>query len=126
MTLETRGGLRVRWTRNQKETVRYVSALFRFWTDRDLDAHRSHLAIHAPDLDRSLLDPVSDFRRVVSQLPNVGYAVSADLERAFNGSLRRLMLATEADWAAIETTSAKGKKRKLGPARAKRILEALK
>lgn len=126
MTLETRGGLRVHWSASQKASVRYICALYRFWTDRALDSHRSHLAIHAPDFDNSLLTPVSDFRRVVAQIPNVGFKTSAAVEQVFGGSLRRMMFATEEEWAAITTVDDKGKPRRIGAARAKKILEALK
>jgi ERCC4-type nuclease len=132
MTLETRGGLRVRWTRSQKETVRYVSALYRFWSDRDLDDHRSHLAVHAPDLDSALRVPISDFRKGLMMLaPGVGMALSKSIEqrvydeRKGEGSWRRLMLLTEAEIADIVSADSKGKPRRIGPARAKRILEAL-
>jgi ERCC4-type nuclease len=126
LTLQHRGGLAVRWTNDQAATVRYLTALYRWWTDHDLDAHKSHLAIHAPDLDSALRRPVSDFQRVVAQIPGIGLKRSAAVDAAFDGSFRRLMLATEAEWAEITTTDNKGKARKLGPAAAKKILEALK
>lgn len=101
MTLETRGGLRIRWTRNQEETIRYVCALYRFWCDRDLDAHRSHLAIHAPDLDRALLVPVSDERRVYASFPDISYTRSAAVERHF-ATVWDAANALEPEWAKVD------------------------
>lgn len=125
INLETRAGLRVLWSPDQKRTVRWLAALYRYWTDKDLDQHKSHLAIHAPDLDSSLLRPVSDFQRVVAQIPGVGLKRSAAVDTAFDGSFRRMMLATESEWAEITTEDGKGKSRRIGTATAKKIMEAL-
>jgi ERCC4-type nuclease len=100
-TLEHRGGLRVRWTRNQKETVRHVSTLYRCWTDRDLDEHRSHLAIHAADLDRALTTPVSLKRRIASLLPHIGYTRSEAVDKHF-ASIRIMVDADAKEWMLID------------------------
>ena len=100
-TLEHRGGLRVRWTRNQKETIRHIATLYRCWTDRDLDDHRSHLAIHAPDLDRALTNPVSLKRRIAAVLPHIGYTLSGAVDDYFP-SVWRMINASEEDWRDID------------------------
>jgi ERCC4-type nuclease len=100
-TLEHRGGLHVRWTQNQKETVRAVSTLYRCWTDRDLDEHRSHLAIHAPDLDRALGTPITLRRRIAAVLPHIGYTLSAAVEKHFP-SIWRMMNAEPKEWMEID------------------------
>lgn len=125
LTLETRGGLHIRHCNTRRDSVRYLISLYRFWTDKDLDQHKSHLAIHAPDVDPSLGIPISTFRRAVAQLPGVGFKTSAAVERTFGGSFRRMMLATEATWAEIVTKDDAGKTRKLGAAKARAIMEAL-
>lgn len=122
--LETRGGIRVRHTNTKRDSLRFIIALYRFWTDKDLDEHKSHLAIHAPDLDNTLALPVSDFRRVVAQIPGIGYKTSRSVEHHFEGSFRRMMLATAAEWAEITTTHG-GKERRLGPAKATAITDFL-
>jgi ERCC4-type nuclease len=101
LTLETRGGIRVRWARNSKETFRYVSNLFRFWTDRDLDQHRSHLAIYAPDLDRGLQVPISLKRQIASQLPGIGYTKSRAVDAYFS-SIWSMVNASEKEWMQVE------------------------
>ena len=100
LTLETRGGLRVRWTRNQKETIRYVCALYRFWVDRDLDDHKSHLAVHAPDLDRALRIPLTLKRQVAAQLPGIGFERSRAVDTHFP-SIWAMVNASEKEWAQV-------------------------
>lgn len=124
LTLAIRGGLWPRWTRHQRETVRYIGALYRWWSDHALDEHKSHLAMHAPDLDRSLLTPASDERYAIGGFPHVGYKLSAAAEQQF-GSVWRAVNASEAEWAELTTHDTKGKARRLGPARAKKIFDAL-
>ena len=101
LTLETRGGIRVRWARNPKESLRYVSNLFRFWTDRDLDQHRSHLAVYAPDLDRELRIPIALKRQIASQMPGIGYTKSRAVDAHFR-SLWELFNASESEWMKID------------------------
>lgn len=132
LTLETRGGLRVRWTPDQQATVRYLTALYRFWTDKDLDGHKSHLAIHAPDFDNTLKRPVSSFRKGLhGACPGVGLALTSAVETAVwdaennRASWRKLMLMTEQQLADLPLVDSKGKSRRLGPAKAKQIMEAL-
>jgi ERCC4-type nuclease len=125
ITLETRGGFRVRHCATRKDAVRFIIALYRFWTDKDLDEHKSHLALHAPDLDRAMAIPVSDFRRIVAAVPGIGYRTSIAVEREFQGSFRRMMCATEKQWSEIKLRDDHGKEKRLGTARAKKIMEAL-
>lgn len=101
ITLATRGGLTVRWTKDQKTSVRYIHALYRFWTDHDLDEHKSHLAIHAPDFDSSVTAPVSLLRVMAAQLPGVGYQKSAAVEAHF-GSVWQMVNAPEVEWLKVE------------------------
>ncbi len=101
LTLAHRGGLQVRWTRDQAETVRFLSALYRFWVDRDLNKHSSHLAIHSPDLDRALLTPVSDARRVYAAFPYIGYTRSGAVERHFS-TVWDAVNASEKDWMHVD------------------------
>lgn len=123
--LETRGGFRVRHCPARRDSIRFIAALYRYWTDKDLDQHRSHLALHAPDMDRTLAIPISDFRRIAAAVPGIGYRTSQAVEQHFDGSFRRMMLAGEKEWAEITTTDDKGKTRRLGVSRARTILEAL-
>jgi hypothetical protein len=132
LTLAHRGGLHVRWTRSQAETVRFVTALYRWWSDEDLEDHRSHLAIYAPDFDPVLREPLTTFRKGLDGLVDgVGFAMSKAVENAVfdaaleRGSWERLRAMTVDDLADIAVVTSKGKTRRLGPAKAKQIKEAL-
>ncbi len=98
--LETRGGFRVRLCPTRKDTLRFVYALYRFWTDKDLDEHKSHLALHAPDLDRGLLIPISLKRELAARLPGVGYTRSQAVDKHFK-SVRKMVNAPATEWVEI-------------------------
>ena len=126
INIQTRGGCWVKETTSRRNTLRFIQAVYRYWTGKDLDEHRSHMAVYAPDLDKALLLPMSDFRRMVAVLlPGIGLTASKAVEErcSINGqpSLRKMLSLTEKDWAGI-TTLSKGKTRRLGEARAKQIV----
>lgn len=127
INLETRGGLWVKNVTTRQDTLRWLLACYRYWTDKDLDEHKSHLSIYAPDLDKGLLSPPSDFRKLVHiVLPGIGFKTSKMVEdhvgegKTLRQQMHALLNMTEAEWAEIDT----GGKR-LGSARAKKIMEAL-
>jgi hypothetical protein len=120
LCLETRGGIRTRICPTRRDTLRFLCALYRFWTDKALDEHRSHLALHAPDLDRGLRIPISDFRAAVAQFPGVGYETSAVMEREFDSDFDRMMFATVEHLAEIKIGS-----KRFGASRAKVLYEFL-
>lgn len=126
LTIELRGGLHVRCCPRRQDTVRFLHGLYRFWTDKDLDEHRSHLAVHAPDMDRGLQLPMSDFRTALQVLlPGIGFAASQAIEQAAGGSFRQLMFWTEDQWATLRIGDRRGTTKQLGRARARKILAAL-
>ena len=119
LTLELCGGCHVRYTPTRRDTLHFIAALVRWWQDKSLDRHTTHLAIHTP---ASFL-PISDFRATVSRLPGIGLKASAAVESYFSGSLRRAVNASVEEWAAIQTIDTKGKPRRLGTAVAARIVD---
>lgn len=131
LNIQTRGGVWVRHTTTRRDTLRFISVVYRYWTDKDLDEHKSHLAIYAPDFDKGLLTPPSDFRKALSvMLPNIGLAVSKQVEvlvgetLPLRAQLARVLMMNETDWAEIRIPTRDGSK-KLGAPRAKQIMEAL-
>lgn len=116
LTLEFCGGMRARFADTQEDTLRFLLTLYRWWTDEDLDKHRSHLAIyHAPTLT-----PVSDFRRIIHGIPGVGFRASLAAEKQFK-TVRRAMRASIQEWAELTTLDDKGKPKRLGEKVAGRI-----
>ncbi len=118
LTLELCGGLHVRFTNTRADTVRFVGSLYRFWTDKPLDRHTSHLAQHTPPS----LVALSEFRDVVARLPGVGVRTSLAVEVAFKGCLRDAINADAVRWADIATLDHAGHARRLGMKTAERIV----
>lgn len=132
INIQTRGGCWVRHTTSRRDTLRFIHACFRYWTDKDLDQHKSHLAIYAPDLDRALLTPPSDFRKALTvMLPNLGFAVSkavedyVGVELPLRQQLLRVLSMKEGDWTALAVPSYNGTTKKFGASRARQIMETL-
>lgn len=124
--LQTRGGLITRHVDTRRDTIRVIHAWYRYWTDKALDEHKSHLAIYAPDMDPELKMPISDFRRFVAMIPGVGYTTSAVLDQYFEGDAEELMRASAAEFAELMTVDErKGTNRRLGKALAERIVKFL-
>ncbi len=129
LTLELRGGFRVRHCPTRRDTLRFIFALYRWWTDKDMDEHKSHLAIHAPDIDRR--DPNSDFVNSIAMIPGIGLqrakaveSVCFDVDKG-EGSFRKLHQLTASEWAALQTEDTNGKLRRIGDSTARKIMEAL-
>lgn len=122
--LEIRGGLHVVRTPARRDSARFLFALYRWWTDKDLDDHKSHIAVHAPDLDEALRSKKSDQFIALAQWPGIGFKTAAAVEAACDGNIRRLMMWPEEKWAEL-TTEHDGKTRRLGAARAKRVMNFL-
>jgi ERCC4-type nuclease len=97
LTFELCGGVHTHYTNTRGDSVRFISSLYRWWTDRALDGHTSHLAIHEP----VVLGTVSDFRRAVMMWPGIGLKTSKAVEKEFNGSIWQAATATIDDWARL-------------------------
>lgn len=103
------GGLNPWQTQNRTDTLKWVEALYRSWTDKDRDQHGGHLAIYqAPTLI-----PVSKTREAFNAWDHIGFTISKAVEEKF-GCVRKAANASVEEWAAITTTDRKGGKRKLG------------
>lgn len=109
LSLELCGGLHVKWVNERVDTLRFIEYLFRWWTDKTLEDHVSHLAPHTP---QSFL-PVSDVRQTLMTYPGVGRVASLAVEKEFHGCLRDAGNAGPQRWADILVES-KGKVRRLG------------
>jgi ERCC4-type nuclease len=120
LTLQLKGGIHVHFAQTRTDSLRYLSNLYRWWNDRSLDAHTSHLAIYHPPS----LVPISDFRQIVNGIPGVGFKASLAAERKFK-TVRRAMRASIQEWAELETLDDKGKPRRLGEKLAVRIDKVL-
>lgn len=95
--LHLRGGLNLLWATNRSTTLRFVEALYRVWTDCDLDQHQSHIAIYqAPSLT-----PISEFRGFFSRINGLGLRKTLQVEQHFGGSIRQAVNAPKSEWLKI-------------------------
>lgn len=109
------GGVNYWHCSTQHDTVRFLSVLYRWWTDKDLDQHRSHQVIYLPPPGRAAMVEPSDTQKMISCIPGVGWEKSAVLEQMY-GSMNALCLATPKDLQAIDG---------VGPKIAKKIVDTL-
>lgn len=111
------GGLTPIPTIDRSHTLQAIMALYRTFTDKDLDKHKSHIAAYeAPSLR-----PVNGLRRTLKTFPDVGMKASLAAQLKF-GSLACAVVASVEDWAALEVIDDKGKSRKLGTTTAQEIV----
>jgi ERCC4-type nuclease len=101
LTLCIRGGISHHHCSTRTDTIRWLSVLYHWWCDKNMDAHKSHLAFHQPDLDRALLETPSFTRRVAKELPGIGWEKSRVVEEFFGGSVRRMACAPMQQWTQI-------------------------
>ena len=96
--LQLCGGLHTIWALTRVDSLHWISALYRTWTDCDLDQHKSHIAIYqAPTLA-----PVSEFRAFISRIDGISLRKSLTIEKHFGGSIRRAVNASKAEWMKVE------------------------
>ncbi len=113
------GGLNPWWTTNRADTLQSIVALYHTWTDTDLDAHKSHIAMYeAPPLT-----PISEFRRTMRTLPGIGMRASLAVEQHFKGLLWRASAASVEEWAGIQVVGDNGRTKRLGTTVAQRIYD---
>jgi ERCC4-type nuclease len=114
------GRLRLRQTFSKQHTAVFVAALVHWWTDKPWAGHVSHLGSYEPEHYTKL----SLFRELVMKLPGIGLAASKALEDHYGGRLTRLMNEGVPALAEVPVHTPIGQRR-LGMAKAARIVEAL-
>lgn len=112
LTAHRLGGLNVRHCNTRADSIRFITALYRWWNDRALDQHRSHLAVYDAPTFRAISDSVAALMR----WPGVGDKAAAAAIKEF-GSVRDAATAHELDWANLEVSG-----KKFGKARASKLV----
>lgn len=130
-SIEVVTGIEVEWAPTRRWTLDFLYTEYRFWTDKDLDSHKSHLAVHVATPSFSM----SDFRASLQVLlPGIGFAASKVVEQLVpcldeegkpSGSMRRLCLLTFKEWATLELPDRHGGIKRLGEKRATAIMKRL-
>lgn len=113
-------GVFVRETSSRRDTLRWLCRLYRWWTDKAMDGHKGHMAMHKP----TTFIPLNDRRQAMTRWPGVGVRVSLAAERAF-GSVANAAAANARQWAALEVPEKNGKSRMFGMKNAERVVEFL-
>lgn len=101
LTLQIRGGIYHKHCPTRNDTILWLSALYHWWTDKDLDEHGTHLAFHQHDLDRQVLIAPNLCRKIAKELPKVGWTKSEAASEHFNGNVRRMINAGVNQWTEI-------------------------
>lgn len=115
--MHLRGGLNPWPTTSRQDTLSSIRDLYRVWTDKSIDQHKSHIGMYvAPGLV-----PMSDVRRTFSTFPGIGRAASLAVDQYFGGNLARATSASIEDWSNIRTLDDQGKPRRLGTKVAERV-----
>lgn len=98
LTITIRSGIFHWHAPTRRDTVRFLSSLYHWWTSKDLDAHRSHTAIYVPPPDRaSLVEPSAFVKGLTGLVVGIGWQKAAAVERACDGSFIRLCSMTIPD-----------------------------
>lgn len=133
LSLDLRGGVRVKETRSTKQTVRWLCSLFRSHTDKQWVDHTTLRTLQR----RESTKPVSTFRDMVMRMEgsDIGFAASRAIElhvlaRLTHGATLEAMLMAFAmmtlhDWESLDVPERGGTTRKFGTARALRVVTAL-
>lgn len=97
LSITIRGGINHWHCPTRGDTVRFLSALYHWWTDKELGEHRSHEAIYHAPPDRAQMIAPSQFVTTVSTLPGIGWEKSRAAEQVF-GSIRAAVCADPWEW----------------------------
>ena len=114
-TIQLRGGVSLHLSANRGQTVHWLAALYRWWTVKDFDQHRSHLSFHSPQPDKALFIKPSLKRRMAKELDGVEWIKSEVIAKHFR-SVVAMTTANEAEWRKVPG---------IGKTLAGRIVEAM-
>lgn len=114
LTVQIKLGVRVMFTGTRQQTVDWLYQLNRWWTGKEYEDHRAHLAFDN-SAALTLVSRPSLVRRMAKELPGIGWGRSAAVARRFP-SVFEMCMADEPEWAAIDG---------IGKITAKRVTEAI-
>lgn len=118
LSLVLQGGLLLKETTSQAQSARWLASLARWGTEKAWSEHKTLEARHKPPQRFQ----ISRFRERAMCLPDVGLALSKELEARCCGNERVLWGMTAAEFAALTFGTPP---KQLGLAKAERIAEAL-
>lgn len=124
LTMAQRGGVMLWRTRDRVESVAWLRAMFWWWTSKDFEEHRAHLAWYTPPYtaEHPFAEEPSVAQKVAAALLSRGPAVDVNAERAkaaaahFGDSVAAMLGADEKAWREVDG---------IGPKLARRVVEAV-
>lgn len=96
--LTLRAGVVVKEVSTRRDTVRWITSLYRSFTDVAWDDHTSHTGIYRP----AMLTKPSKFRNFIMGLPHIGTKTSRAVESYFDAKPRRAVAARADVWSDID------------------------
>ena len=100
------GGVLLWRTETQAESVAWLRALEMWWTVKEYEEHRAHLDYYHPPLLANPFEPPSLALKVAACLPHIG-GVKAERVAGHFRSVKKIVLASKADWVHIESVGKK-------------------
>jgi ERCC4-type nuclease len=116
LTMAQRGGVLLWRTKDREESVAWLRAMYWWWTSKDFEEHRAHLAWYTPPATcEAMFEEPGLVQRVAAILPGIGAERAYAASQAF-GSVRSMVCADEKAWRAVDG---------IGPKTARRVVEAV-
>lgn len=102
--LTLRGGVHIKEVSTRRESVRWITSLYRNFTDVAWDDHSSHIGLYRP---QGFTKP-SPFCNFVAGVPGIGLKRAKAVEKYFGASPRRAVAARADEWSQVDGIGVKG------------------
>jgi ERCC4-type nuclease len=97
--LHLAGGLNPLWTSSRQDTLSVIRDLYRTWTDKALDEHKSHLAVYTPPAP--IYVPVTPASHCAKGIEGIGWPKAHAIARHFK-TVEAMVAADEKEWMKVE------------------------
>jgi hypothetical protein len=97
--LHLAGGLNPWCTVTRKDTLSSIRDLYRTWTDKALDEHKSHLAIYTPPVPAFI--PVTPATTCAHGIEGIGWVKAHQIAKHF-GTVANMVTADVRDWMKVD------------------------
>jgi ERCC4-type nuclease len=91
LTMEMKTGVHVRFSADRHQSACWIRDLYSWWTAKDWEEHRSHLAMNEAQSQFMLFKRPTLVRKVAAQLPGIGWEKSAAIAERYQSVLELAM-----------------------------------
>lgn len=127
-TTEIKGGISIARVSDWGEAILWISTLYSWWTSKEWEGHRSHLALNETGRDRffdnALLIKPTLLRMVAAELPGIGWSKSEAIANKFE-NVEQLVMADPDTLAEITYVDKGGTEKRIGTVVASKVYMAL-